>query len=228
MKKIILCSLAVLALTTTQAQRKKKGNDFKTEMTTHYQTYFKTMLANGDVNGAIAGLNHLIILSPTQGKKDTLGALYLQDKKPFLAIKSIGDSESDLALRTKASAFKGLNNLKKAIEVYEKIVAKSKNVLDVYELAQLQFGLQRFSEAKSSIQFGLQNAKNEKVKIFIKKNSYIETPIQAAFYNILGLISYNLDKTNTEQAVSFFDKALEIDGEFVLALENKKSITEKK
>lgn len=228
MKKIILCSLAIFTLTTTQAQRKKKGTDFKSEMTAHYQTYYKTMVTTGDLNGAIAGLNHLIILSPSQGKKDTLGALYLQDKKPFLALKTLGDSESDLALRTKASAFKGLNNLKSAIEAYEKIVSKSKSVLDVYELAQLQFGLQRFAEAKSSIQFGLQNAKNEKVRIFIKQNNYIETPIQAAFYNILGLISYNLDKTNTAQAISFFDKALEIDGEFILALENKKSITEKK
>ena len=228
MKKIILCSLAIITLTTTQAQRKKKDNGFKSEMTNHYQTYYKTMLENGDVDGAIAGLNHLIILNPTQGKKDTLGALYLQNKKPYLALKSIGKSESDLALRSKATAFKGLNNLKSAIDVYEKIVAKSKNVRDVYELAQLQFGLQRFKEAQSSIQFGLQNAKDEKVRIFIKKNSYIETPIQAALYNILGLISYNLDKTNTAQAVSFFDKALEIDAEFVLALENKKSITEKK
>ena len=129
----------------------------------------------------------------------------MQNKKPFLAIKTAGNSKTALALRAKASAFKSLKNLKKAIENYELLIAQTKSVLDVYELAQLQFGMQRFAEAKESVNFGIKNAKNETVRIFIKAENYIETPITAALYNILGLIEYNLNKNNIKKAISYFD-----------------------
>jgi len=222
--KIILLTTCLFSITILTAQRRKKGNDFNKQMTTHYQKYYQLMLENSDVDGAIESLNHLLILNPSQGKKDTLSALYLQNKQPFLAIKTLGDSNSVLALRTKANAFKNLKNLKKAIEAYEELIKKTKQVMDVYELAQLQFQLQRFAEAKQSVNLGLKLAKNEKVKIFIKAKSYIETPIKAALLNILGLIAYNLDKNDTTKAIQYLDEALKIDPEFVLALENKKAI----
>jgi len=228
MKKIILCLVALIAITTTQAQKKKKGNNTEAALTTHYQKYYKMMLENNDLDGAIQGLSHLLILAPTEAKKDTLAYMYLQANKPLQAIKVVGNSTSDLALKTKALGFKNINNPKKAIENYEALIQKSKNVLDVYELAQLQFSIQRYGEAKASINYGFQNSKEEKVRIFVKGNSYLETPIKAAFLNILGLIEYNLDKGNIDKAIAIFDEALKIDPQFVLALENKKGLIAQK
>ncbi|PHS10451.1 MAG: hypothetical protein COA88_01510 [Kordia sp.] len=228
MKKIIFCFLALVTFTTTQAQKNKKKNNTDTALTNHYQKYYKMMLENNDLDGAIEGLSHLIVLAPSQTKKDTLGYMYLQANKPIQAIKVVGNSTSNLALKTKAIGFKNLNNPKKAIENYETLIQKSNSVLDAYELAQLQFSIQRFGEARATINYGLQNSKDEKVRIFIKGNSYLETPIKAAFLNILGLIEYNLDKSNIDKAIAIFDESLKIDPQFVLALENKKGLSAKK
>ena len=66
------------------------------------------------------------------------------------------------------------------------------------------------------------------MKIFVKGASYLETPIKAAFLNILGLIEYSMDKANVDKAIAIFDEALKIDPEFVLALENKKGLLAQK
>jgi len=224
MKNLILCFVVLLTISTVKAQKKKKENNTHTALTAHYQKYYKMMLENNNLDGAIEGLSHLIILAPSQAKKDTLGYMYLQANKPKQAIKIVGNSTSALALKTIAIGFKNLNNPKKAIENYEALIQKTKSVLDAYELVQLQFSIQRFGEAKATINYGLQNSKDEKIRVFIKDNSYIETPIKAAFLNILGLIEYNLDKSNINKAVTIFDEALKIDPQFVLALENKKGI----
>lgn len=224
MKKIILCLIAFLAFANTQAQKNKKGINAETALTSHYQKYYKMMLDNNDLDGAISGLSHLIVLAPSQAKKDTLAFMYLQANKPLQALKVVGESSSELALKTKAISFKNINNPKKAIENYEALIQKNNSVLDAYELAQLQFSIQRFGEAKATINYGLQNSKNEKVRIFVKGNSYIETPVKAAFLNILGLIEFNLDKGNIDNVIAIFDQALKLDPEFVLAIENKKGV----
>lgn len=229
MKKILFLLVALMTIIQGYSQKNKKGkDDFKASMTKHYKGYYKMMLNNNDLDGAIEGLSHLVLLEPTQGRKDTLAYMYLQGNKLVQAVSVVGDSKTDLALKTKALAFKGLNDPKKAIENYEQLIAKNNSVLDAYELAQLQFGIQRYGEAKATINYGLQNAKDEKVRIFIKGSSYLETPVKAAFLNVLGLIEYSMDKANIDKAVAIFDEALKIDPQFVLALENKKGLLAQK
>lgn len=225
--RILLVTICALVVSTSFAQKNKKGNAGDA-IKKHYESYYKQMKAYGDLDGAISGLSHLMVIAPTEARKDTLAYLYLQANKALQAVKVVGESKSDLALRTKALAFKNLNSPKQAIENYEALITKNKSVLDAYELAQLQFGIQRYGEAKATINFGLQNAKDEKVKIFVKGASYLETPIKAAFLNILGLIEYSMDKANVQKAIAIFDEALKIDPQFVLALENKKGLLAQK
>lgn len=231
MKKYILIPMALLFALNMNAQKKKKGNDndFETKMIEHYSKFYKTMMENRDFVSAIQGLNHLIILEPQNTvRKDTLGLLYYTVENAPLAIKTLENSQSELGLRTKALAYRKINDVKNTISSYEELLKKYYNVNDAYELAQIQYGVQNFGDAKLTINEGLQRATTEKVKIIIAKNSYIETKIQAAFLNMLGLIEYNNNVANTDIAVAIFDKALEIDPEFVLALENKKGILAKK
>ena len=231
MKRIILALILSLVISATYAQKRKKGNqpDFKSEMISHYKTFYKEMIKNKDYLSAIQGLNHLIILEPQNvARKDTLGLLYYTVDNPSLAINVLKDSETELGLRTKALAYKKVKDLKQAIDSYEQLLEKFYNVKDAYELAQLQYGVQNFGNAKLTINKALAEAKDEKVQIIVARNSYIETPIKAAFLNILGLIEYNNNVANTDKAVKIFDQALAVDPEFILALENKKGILEKR
>lgn len=226
--RLLLVTICALTITTSFAQKNKKGANSQDAIKKHYEAYYQQMKKFGDIDGAIEGLSHLVVMEPTEAKKDTLAYLYLQANKPLQAVNVVGESKSDLALRTKALAFKALNNPKQAIENYEALLTKSKSVLDAYELAQLQYGIQRLGEARATINFGLQNAKDEKVRIFVKGNSYLETPVKAAFLNMLGLIEYNSDKANIDRAIAIFDEALKIDPQFVLAAENKKGLLAQK
>jgi len=226
--RLLLVTICALTITTSFAQKNKKGANSQNAIKKHYEAYYQQMKKFGDIDGAIEGLSHLVVMEPTEAKKDTLAYLYLQANKPLQAVNVVGESKSDLALRTKALAFKALNNPKQAIENYEALLTKSKGVLDAYELAQLQYGIQRLGEARATINFGLQNAKDEKVRIFVKGNSYLETTVKAAFLNMLGLIEYNSDKANIDRAIAIFDEALKIDPQFVLAAENKKSLLAQK
>lgn len=215
----------------THAQKKKKhtGSDFKTEMVQHYTKFYKQMIKNQDFVSAIVGLNHLVILKPENSAlRDTLGLLYYTKDRPNLAIKTIGSSNSKLALKTKALAYKKLENFKETINNYEALLKDHYDVLDAYELAQLQYGMQNFGDAKSTINKALNAAKDEKVKIIVANNSYIETKVTAAFLNILGLIEYNNNVANIDKATAIFDQAIAIDPEFILAVENKKSLLTKK
>ncbi|NQY07243.1 MAG: hypothetical protein HRT68_13895 [Flavobacteriaceae bacterium] len=223
--------LSLVTLTNVQAQKKKKTGEqnFKTEMVKHYTKFYKEMIQKRDLTSAIIGLNHLLVLEPENtARKDTLGLLYYTVDNPPLAIATLANSESELGLRTKALAFKKVNNIKESINNYEVLLKKYYSVMDAYELAQLQYSVQNFGDTKITINQALKVAKDEKVQIIVAKNSYIETPITAAFLNILGLMEYNNNVANADNAIAILDQALQIDPEFVLAIENKKAILAKK
>ena len=65
----------------------------------------------------------------------------------------------------------------------------------------------------------------KKLRIFVKGNSYLETPIKAAFLNILGLIEYNLDKSNIDKAIAIFDEALKLDPQICFSYRKQKRST---
>ncbi len=158
--------------------------------------------------------------------KDTLMVLYLATGSPEQALKisdeRIKDKGHDQVLTQKirAAAYKQIGNKKEAVKAYEELFPLTEDPFHLYDLATLQYELGRLKESDESCDLLLQleSIKAKTVKLAFNKQSQ-SVPLEAAIYNIKGTIAK--DQGENAQALSLFDKALEISPGFLLAEGNK-------
>ena len=109
------------------------------DLVEHYKSYYNQMQKQGDVQGIINAMTHLLVLEPNIARKDTLAALYMNEGKYVQALNLLGiksdDSDSDMAVEVKAVCLKSLNEPSRAIEHYELLFKRFSNPSLAYELA---------------------------------------------------------------------------------------------
>jgi tetratricopeptide (TPR) repeat protein len=88
----------------------------------------------------------------------------------------------------------------------------------------LQFELERYNECKTSLDIILKDPQANALKLNFAKNEteQQEVSLSAAAYNMKGMLEKRLG--NKEEAKSLFEKAIEIEPEFVLAAQNLKDL----
>jgi len=193
------------------------------QLVKHYETFYKQMKAQGDVDGVINALTHLNILVPNQARKDTLAAYYMNNNKHVQALNVIGidvnAGDSDLAVEIKAVSLQTLNQFEKAIPHFEEFFKRKPSVLLAYELADLKLQTKDFSGAKTHIDYGLANAKDdEKRSYYENRQQPYQVSAKAAFTYLKGLLTFSEDqKTNIDEAITIFGEALTIAPNFNLA-----------
>ena len=204
----------------------------KTELETHYQAFYDQMRLQGDVDGVINALTHLNVLSPSKERMDTLAYIYANDNQHLQALNTIGiekiDTDSDLAVQVKAISLKALNQPKRALEQFEILNLREPNAYLAYELADLKVQLGDNAGAMKNVEYGIANATDEMKYAFYERQQPYEVPLKAAFIHIKGLIEYNMDKANIDQAIATIDQALQIDPNFNLASLSKQALTSRK
>lgn len=188
----------------------------------HYQAYYKQMQAQGDVQGVINALTHLNILSPSQGRLDTLAVLYMNDNKHIQALNTIGieinESDSDMAVEVKAVSLKAVNQPARAIEHFEVLFKRKPNVLIAYELADLKTQMNDDVGATLNITYGIANSKDDIMKAFYETQTPYQVPVKAAFLYLKALIKFKENKeTNIDASVVILDEAMQIAPNFNLA-----------
>ncbi|MFI2741884.1 hypothetical protein ACG2LH_04025 [Zhouia sp. PK063] len=203
-----------------------------TSLLDHYKAFYKEMKAHGDVRGAIDALTHIDVLAPSQANKDTLAYYYANGRQYVQALNVLGTTKdtnaSDLAVEVKAMALKAVNQPELAIEQYDILFQRKPDVYLAYDLVDLNLQTGKTAEAKTYINYGLANAKDDQMLPFYQSQPAYQVPIKAAFTYQLGLLTYNEDKTNIDGALTQIDKAIEIAPNFNLAkrvreaLENQK------
>lgn len=123
------------------------------------------------------------------------------------------DPNSIIAQEIAALSYENLRLYDKAIEQYEKMWLSSENVNILYQIAYLQYSLQRFTEAKTNLDILGEKVTNEdKISLNNSDGNPQEVLFEAALYNLRGLIA--VEQGNNEEAKGHFNKALEISPEF--------------
>tara|TARA_R110002051_G_scaffold70772_1_gene127519 strand:+ start:78131 stop:78835 length:705 start_codon:yes stop_codon:yes gene_type:complete len=227
MKKTVLIALIAVLFSSGYTY-----SQTKTELQKHYQAFYDQMRLQGDVDGVINALTHLNVLSPSKERNDTLAYIYANDNQHLQALNTIGieklDTDSDLAVQVKAISLKALNQPKRALEQFEVLNTRDPNAYLAYELADLKVQLGDNTGAMTNVEYGIANATDDMKYAFYERQQPYEVPLKAAFLHIKGLIQYNIDKNNIDQAISTIDQALQIDSNFNLASLSKQALTSRK
>ncbi len=224
MKKIVLLVVVMISIGMT-AQT-------KTELQKHFEAYYQQMKKQGDVLGVINAMTHLDVLAPSQARKDTIAYLYVSENMNVEALNTIGvdknASDSDLNAEVKAIALKALNQPKRALEHYEVLFNRKPNPYLAYEIADLKIQLQDWAGAKTSIEYGLANVKDDMKHAFYETQQPYETSLKAAFTYLKALVVYNEDTANNvESALAILNHALVMDPNFNLARISKEALLKK-
>lgn len=224
MKKIILV-LLVVAFYNTQAQT-------DTQLQKHYQSYYKAMKSQGDVQGVINAMTHLNVLAPNKARRDTLAYIYMSEGRHMQALNTIGiiqnADDSNMAVEIKAVSLKTLNQAEKAIPHFEELQRRAPNVLVAYELADLKIITNDLVGAMTYVDFGLANAKEE-IKVNFYETQYpYQVSSKAAFTCLKGLVKFKQSPSNIDAAIALMDEALTIEPTFNLAKISKEALMTQK
>ena len=193
-----------------------------TGLKAHYEAFYKQMKAQGDVQGIINAMTHLEVITPQQTRRDTLAYLYVTEGKYLQALNTIGieknATDSDINTEVKAISLKNLNEYKRALEHYNVLFNRKPNPLLAYEIADLMTQTEDLTGAKSKIEYGLTNTKDEMKRAFYEMQRPYETSLKAAFLYLKALVLYKENKTtNIDMALKLTNEALAIDPNFNMA-----------
>lgn len=225
MKKILLL-LVVMSSFSLTAQN-------KTELKKHFEAYYKQMKSQGDVQGVINAMTHLLVIEPSQARKDTLAYIYVSEGRNLEALNTIGieknATDSDINTEVKAIALNALNQPKRALEFYNILFDKNKTPQLAYEIADLNTQIGDFATAKTKIEYGLANVKDDMKRAFYETQQPYETSLKAAFLYLKALVIFNEDKdNNVETALATLNHALVIDPNFNMAIISKEALLSRK
>lgn len=202
------------------------------ELKAHYEAFYEEMKAQGDVNGVINALTHLIVLQPSQERRDTLAYVYANDNQHMQALNTIGieknASDSDLAVQVKAISLKALNQPKRALEQFEVLYQRSPNPYLAYEMADLKIQTGDNKGAMENIDFALGTVQDGMTYAFYERQQPYEVSLKAALLHLKGLVQYNMDHTNIDTAIASIDEALTLDPSFNLASLSKQALESRK
>lgn len=204
-----------------------------TELKAHYETFYKQMKTQGDVQGIINAMTHLNVLEPSVARQDTLAYLYLSEGKYVQALNTIGveknATDSDMNVEVKALALKNLNQPKMALEHYEILYKRDPNVFLAYEMADMKIQIQDLAGAKANVDYALANVTDDMKRAFYEKQQPYETSMKAAIFYLKGLLTFSENKTaNIDSAIKLMNDALAIDPNFNLAKVSRQALENQK
>lgn len=227
MKKLIIVALCVLGF---QAQAQTNQ-----ELLEHFRAYYNQMKIQGDSQGIINGLTHLILLSPSeaQAHKDTLAMVYMSEGNHVQALNTIGidnnATDSDIAVEVKAVSLKALNETERALIHFEELFKRTPDPSIAYELAELYLQTNNLAKSNTYIEYGLTNAKANMGKTFYESQQPYQVSLKAAFLYLKALSKYNENKaTNIDAAVAILDESIKLAPNFNLAQISKNALLNQK
>jgi tetratricopeptide (TPR) repeat protein len=191
-------------------------------LVSHYKAYYAQMQQQGDIQGVINAMTHLVLLEPNIKRKDTLAALYMNEGKYVQALNLIGieqlESDTNLATEVKAVSLKSLNEPKRAIEHYEALYKQNRTVSLAYELADLKIQTDDITGASLHITYGIANATKDMMMPYYETQTPYQVPVLAGFMYLKAIAKFRENpKTNHDASISILNEALELAPNFNMA-----------
>lgn len=226
MKKVAIIVLMLVGAFQVEAQN-------NSQLINHFEAYYKQMKSQGDVQGAMNALTHLIVLQPNQARKDTLAVLYMNNGKHLQALNTIGieknANDSDMAVEVKAVCLQALNQPEKSLEHFEVLFKRSPNAMVAYEMADLKIQTGDLTGANLNITYGIANSKEDVGRTYYESQQPYQVPMKAAFLYLKSLAKYRENPaTNTDAAIAILDEAMQIAPHFNLAKLSKDALLAQK
>jgi tetratricopeptide (TPR) repeat protein len=195
---------------------------------------YNMALEYGDYGVAINTLYTILADNPNDmALKDSLASLYFNSRaypQAILVAREIlaKNPKDKKMLELTAISYQNIGGAKEALETYETLYKESQMVYHLYQIAVLQYQIRRFGECEASLARILKDpaSANEKVVINVNRTERQEVPMHAAVYNVLGMLA--LEQSDEASAKKAFEKALSIDGEFVLPKGNLEAMEQMK
>lgn len=213
----IIFSLSVAQLVYTQKN--------KTPQVDKEYLLYKKAMQYGDFTVARTAVLELMVKYPEKAEwKDTLVNIYgmmgMYDQAIMVGEDILKTKSTDTnTLKIVAVSYENLGLLNKAIEYYEKVLALENNVIMRYKLAVCQYGLKRNAESMANVDRIISDKNVSNIMITINyESSSQEVPVVAAALNVGGIIL--IDEKKPEDAKLYFESALKIEPNFVLAQNN--------
>lgn len=225
MKKILLIAFLSFTLLTSTV---KAQDAFDIQM-----KVYATALKYYDLPVAATALYNAMALKPDRKDlRDSLALVYFAGERYgqsyTLGEEILKDSpkRTDM-LEMVAVSKQSLGLVKEALADYETLYAGEKQLFYLYQIATLQYQLKRYGECVVSLDQIVANeqAAKQNVNIRNSNNSTQAVPMKAAAFNVKGIVALELNQD--ANAKEFFNKALQIFPEFVLAKNNLAQIGQK-
>ena len=241
MKILLTICLSLLALSNLSAQ-KKKSEPNPSDESKKTGTKFEILLEKSIIKQALryqdpgpVAMSYYGILAKypdSTNYMDSLAFLYFQVGMNQQCILVSGDilqrDPSNMGiLELKAVSEKNLGLIKMALEDFEKLFPSTNNIQHQYQIATLQYDLKRLGECQLTIQriLAREDLKESKVTVFYGQGQSQSIPMEAAIYNMEGVILMDLNED--EKAGEMFARAIEIDSKFLLPINNQKALEKK-
>lgn len=203
------------------------------EFIDHYKMYYAQMQKQGDVQGIINAMTHLLVLEPNIARKDTLAAYYMNEGKYLQALNLLGIEkdtlDSNMALEVKAVSLKSLNEPARALEQYELLFKRLPTASLAYELADLKISTNDIMGANLNITYGIANSTEQMMKPYYETQTPYQVPLKAGFMYLKAIAKFKENpETNHEAAIELLDATLAVVPNFNLATLAKNVIASQK
>lgn len=199
----------------------------------HYKMYYEQMQKQGDVQGIINAMTHLLVLEPNVARKDTLAAYYMNEGKYLQALNLLGIEkdtlDSNMSLEVKAFSLKSLNEPARALEQYELLFKRLPNANLAYELADLKISTNDIMGANLNITYGIANSTEQMMKPYYETQTPYQVPLKVGFMYLKAIAKFRENpEKNHEAAIELLDATLAVVPNFNLATLARNAIASQK
>jgi tetratricopeptide (TPR) repeat protein len=227
MKKLVLSGLALIVLMSINNESVGQNKEIQnTQLYKLFQMKYVFGMKYNDGEVAKDALYSMIAMDPNDDSLKMSLCYYYFDQNQFASSLFVSRDllarypDNIDALKINAMSLENMGARDKAVDAYETLYLKSNDIGILYQVALLQFEMERYAECGTNLDIIIKNPQAKTLKLSFNKSDreQQEVSLEAACYNMKGMLENQ--QGNKEEAKKNLQKAIELEPEFTLASQN--------